>query len=460
MLLNYLFIFTVIGAVAPANIQGRNIPVEVRYHDTTTNLAEKPQLSDNELIESNTRLEKLKQESLIDSLGSEKENLKNNFDENIQQSQDESSKYISGLQENTSGESGSNKLTWLQQVQQHFEKGLQDIRKNFKPNDPNEAPNEEVWNKLEEEVRDYFAGEKNKLSLKQDQGGSQQNFFQNLANGFQQITNNFVQSFQGQNAAQNGTQGDDGAQPIQGGWQGFVGYFQGGVQNLVSTVQNIGGGGQPANSTVLGDNGSAPPSNFFGDSGSTPQPSQGFFAGAVSQFNQVVGNIIPTQPPQIGTQSDEASSSTPQGPIQQVFQSFGNIGTAFNQFIQGGPQQNPSGSEDEASTPQSPNFIQSIGQNIGNAIQNFQQQFVPGQSSQSSGGVANPIIEQASNVGSQFQQLTPTGNPIGSLLPATPSEPSPSRQSEEQGPEKPATNLDSKDSESGVEEKAKGGTVE
>ncbi|CAG9771775.1 unnamed protein product [Ceutorhynchus assimilis] len=491
MLLKYTVIFLVIVvAVKSATIQERNIPVEIRYerleHDITGNLREKVQLSEEELKENQLRLQKFEEAKIAVSKAEETKDhshLIQNLNEKVQLSPEDllqSSKHIPiqhTLDQETEnleklGDSSStNKISLIDKAQDLIENGLKTLKANFVPTENQVAPPKELWEKLEKDVKDFFTEERNKFGSRQNQGANQQNIFQNFANGFQQMTNNFVQQFQGLNQnGQNGTSGDEGTAQQQGPIQGFIGYFTGGVQNIVSNIQNLGQNGQQTsgNSTVLGDSGTnqGQPGNiignfvngvqqFFqgpqqginqifssnntqGDTG-TGQPGstqQGFFAGAINQFNSVVSNIIPTTA-KPGTQGDEGTASTggtQNGPIQQVIQSFGNIGNAFNQFIQGGQQNKPPGSEDENANPAPPqnqNFIQSIGQNIGNAFQTIQNQFRPPSPSNltaiagSSDG-ANAIVGQAVNAGTQIQQVAGEvagNNPIQNLIPgSSPSE--------------------------------------
>ncbi|XP_050309923.1 uncharacterized protein LOC126745915 [Anthonomus grandis grandis] len=433
MLRNCLILVLVIVAVQSATVLQRNIPVEVRYerlnHNINANLAEQIQLSPEEIKENQIKSQNLVKldgpipEATVDHSASIK-----NLQEKIQLSPEEliqAPKYIPVpdtlnklKSETTDSESTKNK-NLISTIQEYVENRLDGLRNSFIPKANENGPPKELWERFEKDVRKYFEDEKNKGGLRQGQGINQQNIFQNFANGIQQFANNFVTQLQGQNSsAPTGTSGDEGTS--QNPFQGFIGYFTGGVQNIVSTIQNAGQGTQGSgNSTVLGDSGSSSqqPGNIFT---SFVAGVQQIFQGPQQGINQVLaGN---------NSQSDTETSTSSSGgnPIQQVIQSFGNIGNAINSFVQGG-QNKPQGSEDESSSQApSQNFIQSIGQNIGNAFQNIQNQFRPPSVSQLpqipsiSSNDSNPIIGQVSNIGNQVQQVAGqavSNNPLQNLIP-------------------------------------------
>lgn len=121
-------------------------------------------------------------------------------------------------------------LSLFQEVRDVVANGLKKIRESFKAEEGQSQPLPEQWEGLEKAVDEYLEEEKNKLNLKQSAPTNppvnNQNFFQNIASGIQNIANNFVQGIQG--GGSNGTQGDEGQPGNQGGFQGFVSFFQGG----------------------------------------------------------------------------------------------------------------------------------------------------------------------------------------------------------------------------------------
>lgn len=248
MLRKCTVLVAVLVVVQSASFQGRrSIPVEVRYerleHNFLSNLSEKVQLSPEELQENQLRLEKLKaaQEEELAKKNHITNSIKN-LNEKVQLSPEEllqASKHIpihNSLRTNQDisdlerlGELRNEPASKIEQLQGIIETGLENLRKNFQPKNNDIAPSKEEWERLETEVRDYFTEEKNKLA-KQESGNPPQ-IIQGWTNWFQNVTSNFVGSFQ----QQNGTSGDEGTS--QGPLQNFIGYFTGGEWNFLATRQ-------------------------------------------------------------------------------------------------------------------------------------------------------------------------------------------------------------------------------
>ncbi|XP_076269445.1 uncharacterized protein LOC143202059 [Rhynchophorus ferrugineus] len=346
-----------VALAASSLIVAKQIPVEIRYerleHNLNDNLAEKPQLSQEQLKENDLRLKS----SFAEELNEEPKDYVKNLDAKVQLSPDQllqAYKHIPihhSIQEGDDKEDNLVSLNELRDAgslrtdtpslkslaEKVIEEGLENLRNSFKSSDNEATPSKELWDKLEGEAKDLVQNTEEDGTSRQE-GGGQQNFLQSISSGFQNLTSNFIQNFRPA-STQNGSSADEGQS--QGPIQGFVGFFTGGVQNIVSNIQNLGQNNQPAssNSTVLGDSTTAQPGvignivtnvqHFFqgpGSSNASGTPNQGFFVGAISQINQAVSNIIPTTP--ASTQGDQGTQQG--GPIQQVFQ---NIGNAFNQFI-------------------------------------------------------------------------------------------------------------------------------
>ncbi|KAJ8943359.1 hypothetical protein NQ318_002592 [Aromia moschata] len=174
----------------------------------------------------------------------------------------------------------------LQKAEDIIYSGLKNLRASFRPGESQQVPNAEQWDDLEKAVNQYLDEEKTKFQQKQSQPttpGSGQNFFQNLASGFQTIANNFVQNLPGsQNVIENSTsQGDEQQESgSQGPFQGFVNYFQGGVNNIANAINNLGNPGSTTSNTVLGDTGDGP---------TTQAP--GFISNFVNNVQQFFGQL-------------------------------------------------------------------------------------------------------------------------------------------------------------------------
>ncbi|XP_030749513.1 uncharacterized protein LOC115877481 isoform X2 [Sitophilus oryzae] len=351
-----LFKYTVLVLVAlqSTSLLAKQIPVEVRYerleHSIGQNLAEKPQLAPEELKENELRLQKL---SLAEENHAPEanKNLVKNFDAKVQLSQSELSqayKHIPVQEEVKSGElREASSLSLRETAQKIIEEGLENLRNNFKPKENEFSPSKQQWDELDRSVNNLIENSKLEESLRQEGGG---NFIQGFISSFQNATSNFLQNIQSQTQgnAPGGTSGDNGQQP--GGIQGFFAFFTDGVQNIAGNLQQLGQQQQAtgSNSTVLGDSGTSPGSggtgNIFGgiisgiqqvfqgqnSSEGSGQGPQGVFSGAISSISQAVSGIIPSNTPAPATQGDEGSTPS-SGPIQQVFENFGN---AFNQLIQ------------------------------------------------------------------------------------------------------------------------------
>ncbi|VEN61793.1 unnamed protein product [Callosobruchus maculatus] len=219
------------------------------------------------------------------------------------------------------GSSPGNQLEDLQivirQAQDIVSNGIKRI-KDFQPEKGQISLNPQQWQDLEKALDEYFDEEKAKLTLKQTSTNTtNQNFFANLASGFQTIATNFVQSIQGSNNASGPADEAGGTGSSPGGWQGFVSFFQGGIQTISNSINNLGGQGSSTSNTVLGD------------SASTTE-SQGIFSSFVNNISQGVQTFIG----QIqqngaaapgGTQGDPGSNATTanQGPIQTGIQQIG-----------------------------------------------------------------------------------------------------------------------------------------
>ncbi|CAH1975517.1 unnamed protein product [Acanthoscelides obtectus] len=301
----------------------------------------------------------------------------------------------------------------IKQARDIVSSGLNRI-KDFKPDKGQISLNLQQWAELEKAVDEYFDEQKTKLSLKQSTNTTSQNFFANLANGFQTIANNFVQSIQGAPGASNSTSSDEagGSGSSPGGWQGFVSFFQGGIQTISNSINNLGQSSTTSN-TVLGDSPSTESQGIFGNFVNNIQQGVQTFIGQIQGSGQAPG----------GTQGDPGTNATSsnQGPIQTGIQ---QIGTAISNFIQN--NRPPGAPGDEATGGNNTNFVQTIGQNIGNAIQQFNP-FRPGQQGGQGGqqgaqgglpqlpqipgtqgqNPAEGIQQGIQNIGSQIQQLTP-----------------------------------------------------
>ncbi|XP_072402786.1 uncharacterized protein [Diabrotica undecimpunctata] len=312
----------------------------------------------------------------------------------------------------------------LQETQNIFRLGLKNLRDSFKPNKGELGPTAEQWATLEKQVDEYFSEEKQKLAIRQSapvEGGStvtpvaqqpQNNWVQNIVNGINGIASNFVQSIQSIGGATSGGaqppngQGDEGAAaaPPSNGFQGFVQFFNNGISNIVSTIT-----GTNNQATTSNNNLSDP------GSGATPAPGNvigGFFGTIVSN----VQNAFGIQPPQ-GAQGDTGSQQQ-NGPVQ-VIQSVGN---AISNFFGGNrPPSNSQGDEGAPAQPGNTNIIQ----NIQNAIQNSPLNPFRPQNGQTQVNT-NPVQQAVQTIGTQVQQLIPTGGNGASAQPQ-PVTPSPAK---------------------------------
>ncbi|XP_072402779.1 uncharacterized protein [Diabrotica undecimpunctata] len=331
----------------------------------------------------------------------------------------------------------------LQETQNIFRLGLKNLRDSFKPNKGELGPTAEQWATLEKQVDEYFSEEKQKLAIRQSapvEGGStvtpvaqqpQNNWVQNIVNGINGIASNFVQSIQSIGGATSGGaqppngQGDEGAAaaPPSNGFQGFVQFFNNGISNIVSTIT-----GTNNQATTSNNNLSDP------GSGATPAPGNvigGFFGTIVSN----VQNAFGIQPPQ-GAQGDTGSQQQ-NGPVQ-VIQSVGIpesinyesktvylqaiIGNAISNFFGGNrPPSNSQGDEGAPAQPGNTNIIQ----NIQNAIQNSPLNPFRPQNGQTQVNT-NPVQQAVQTIGTQVQQLIPTGGNGASAQPQ-PVTPSPAK---------------------------------
>nr|CAH7760821.1 unnamed protein product [Callosobruchus chinensis] len=217
------------------------------------------------------------------------------------------------------GSSSGNQLDDLQnvirQAQDIVSNGIKRI-KDFQPEKGQISLNPQQWQDLEKALDEYFDEEKAKLTLKQTSANTtNQNFFANLASGFQTIATNFVQSIQGSNNASGPADEAGGSVSSPGGWQGFVSFFQGGVQTISNSINNLGQSSTTSN-TVLGD------------SASTTE-SQGIFTSFVNNISQgvqtFIGQIQNNGAAPAGTQGDPGTNATVanQGPIQNGIQQIG-----------------------------------------------------------------------------------------------------------------------------------------
>ncbi|XP_018564644.1 uncharacterized protein LOC108906010 isoform X2 [Anoplophora glabripennis] len=365
-----------------ATIQQRNIPVEVKYDETAkvTSLDEKIQT---ELADSASEVASVEQ----------KNDGVRNLDEKIQLSPEDltqASKHLpvveeislKNLEEVARSEEVTPAPTSLQSVLQQAEEviysGLKKLRNSFKAEKDQQAPNSEQWDDFEKSVNKYLDDEKTKLQLKQEQPPQNQNIFQNIAQGFQTVANNFVQNLVGNQNATNLGDEQQGGQ-AQGPFQGFVSFFQNGVGNVVNTINGLGNQGATTTNVNLSDTGTA----------TTQAPN--LVSNLVSNVQQFFGQI--------------------QGAVQGSGGSSGTQGTAINQFIQGRPP-NSSGDEGTGTTEGNVGIIQSIGNVIQNSPLN---PFRPPQKPAEGGATtSNPIqagISSAQNIGnqigSQVQQLIP-----------------------------------------------------
>ncbi|XP_018564643.1 uncharacterized protein LOC108906010 isoform X1 [Anoplophora glabripennis] len=388
-----------------ATIQQRNIPVEVKYDETAkvTSLDEKIQT---ELADSASEVASVEQ----------KNDGVRNLDEKIQLSPEDltqASKHLpvveeislKNLEEVARSEEVTPAPTSLQSVLQQAEEviysGLKKLRNSFKAEKDQQAPNSEQWDDFEKSVNKYLDDEKTKLQLKQEQPPQNQNIFQNIAQGFQTVANNFVQNLVGNQNATNLGDEQQGGQ-AQGPFQGFVSFFQNGVGNVVNTINGLGNQGATTTNVNLSDTGTA----------TTQAPN--LVSNLVSNVQQFFGQIqgaVQGSGGSSGTQGDTGVNSTSSSSPQRPGQIIQSIGTAINQFIQGRPP-NSSGDEGTGTTEGNVGIIQSIGNVIQNSPLN---PFRPPQKPAEGGATtSNPIqagISSAQNIGnqigSQVQQLIP-----------------------------------------------------
>lgn len=244
MILKSATIVCLLALAQSATIQQRNIPVEVKYDEAASETAKVSTLDEKiqtELTDSNS-------EPISEEHTEQKTNAVRNLDEKIQLSPEElsqASKNIPVVEDFSLRELGEtrseqvslappNLQTVLQQAEDIIYSGLKKLRNSFKPDKDQQAPNSEQWDEFEKSVNEYLNEEKTKLQLKQEepaQPPQNQNIFQNIAQGFQTVANNFVQNLVGnQNTKGNSTnQGDEqqGGQ-AQGPLGGFVNFFQNG----------------------------------------------------------------------------------------------------------------------------------------------------------------------------------------------------------------------------------------
>ncbi|XP_008200448.2 PE-PGRS family protein PE_PGRS26 [Tribolium castaneum] len=452
--------FCLLLAAQAAVLKTRNIPVEIVYDRTnpatygTRNLDAKIQLSSDELLKLKLSDDIINEEKIHFEEGDAgNEQGVKNLEEKIQLSSEEIGHQSQNAVEvdgnikaavaENSAQSG-NLLDLLKRAEEMAYAGINTIRENFdKVSDsiPGAKPTAEAWEKLNQTLHDYFRDQyKNALTLKQDQPTSgnenpnqnqnQNQFFQNLINGIQTISNNFMGNFGQNGQTQKPPGSEDEQQPQQqqqGPWQSFVSYFQGGMNQMVTNMNNYfnrqnGTSGQEDTGTG-GNGGSNFINNFVssiqqffqGQGGQGGSPSQtinvnnqsdsgvttnapGFFQGAINQFNQVVNNFRPSTSARPPVQGDEGSSTTPGNFIQSIGQAFQNV----NIFRPQGGQQGGSGG--------SSNPIQSIGSQFGGQGGNGSNPFVSGaqaigsQFAGQGGNGSNPFVSGAQAIGSQFGQ--------------------------------------------------------
>ncbi|XP_018564645.1 uncharacterized protein LOC108906010 isoform X3 [Anoplophora glabripennis] len=326
-----------------ATIQQRNIPVEVKYDETAkvTSLDEKIQT---ELADSASEVASVEQ----------KNDGVRNLDEKIQLSPEDltqASKHLpvveeislKNLEEVARSEEVTPAPTSLQSVLQQAEEviysGLKKLRNSFKAEKDQQAPNSEQWDDFEKSVNKYLDDEKTKLQLKQEQPPQNQNIFQNIAQGFQTVANNFVQNLVGNQNATNLGDEQQGGQ-AQGPFQGFVSFFQNGDTGVNST------------------------------SSSSPQrPGQ-----IIQSIGTAINQFIQGRPP--NSSGDEGTGTT-EGNVG-IIQSIGNViqNSPLNPFR---PPQKPAEGGATTSNPIQAGI--SSAQNIGNQIGSQVQQLIPGQAS-------------------------------------------------------------------------------
>ncbi|XP_044266679.1 uncharacterized protein DDB_G0283357-like [Tribolium madens] len=458
-------VFCLFLTAQSAVLKTRNIPVEIVYDRTnpatygTRNLDAKIQLSSDELLKLklsddiiNAEKIDFEEEEAGSQHGVENLNEKNQLSpEEIGQSVkfsanavevDENVKAAVAEASENSAQSG-NLIALLKRAEEMAYAGINTIRENFdkaSESIPGAKPTAEAWEKLNQTLHDYFRDQyKSVLSLKQDQptnnntSQNQNQFMQNLINGFQAISNNFMSNYfpqNGQNQKPTGSEDEQQPQQQQGPWQSFVNFFQGGMNQIINNMNNI----NRQNSTGQEDTGtdSNGGSNFIntfvssiqqffqgqGSPGNNPIQSinlnqsdtgvttnaPGFFQGAINQFNQVVNNFRPSTSARPPVQGDEGSSTTPGNFIQSIGQAFQNVNIFRPPGGQGG--QNQQGGS---------NPIQSIGSQFGGQGGNGSNPFVSGaqaigsQFGQAIGGQggqngSNPLVSGAQAIGNQFQQ--------------------------------------------------------
>lgn len=236
MVLKTATILCLFALVQSATIQQRDIPVEVKYDEAA------------KVTSSDEKLQTEVTESTIEAASDQSVHALRNLDEKIQLSPDElsqASKHLpiveeislKNLGEVARAEEVPAAPTSLQSVLQQAEdviySGLKKLRNSFKPEKDQQVPNSAQWDDFEKSVNEYLNEEKTKLQLKQEQPPQNQNIFQNIAQGFQTVANNFIQNFVdggNQNTNANSTNLGDEQQggQAQGPFQGFVSFFQNG----------------------------------------------------------------------------------------------------------------------------------------------------------------------------------------------------------------------------------------
>ncbi|XP_028142024.2 uncharacterized protein LOC114335932 isoform X2 [Diabrotica virgifera virgifera] len=410
----------------PVDVIQRNIPVEVRYDQILPgivsreqvlmhgrrNLDAKVQLSSDELPQVLKHLPIPLESDLVPEIVSEEKvqvasEVENNAVKSLIQPEDQES--VEVLPEKPIDLPIETLDSVLQETQNIIRVGLKNLRDSFKPNKGELGPTAEQWATLEKQVDEYFSEEKHKLAIRQSQpveGGStaapvaqqpQNNWVQNIVNGINGIASNFVQSIQSIGSATSGGaqppngQADEGAAgaPPSNGFQGFVQFFNNGISNIVSTITGTNNNQPTTSNNNLSDPGSGAtqaPGNVIG----------GFFGTIVSN----VQNAFGIQPPPQGAQGDTGSQQQ-NGPVQ-VIQSVGN---AISNFFGGNrPPSNSQGDEGASAQPGNSNIIQ----NIQNAIQNSPLNPFRPQNGQTQVN-ANPVQQAVQSIGTQVQQLIPTG---------------------------------------------------
>lgn len=241
MLLKSAVVLSLIVLAHAALIQ-RNIPVEVKYDEISSNLDEKLR---NEVPAATAKTSREAPDLPVEI----RVNGVKNLDEKVQlslQDLSQASKHLPVVEEISLKELDAKKSDQesqeplsiqavLQQAEDIIFSGLKRLRNSFKADKDQKAPNAQQWDDFERAVNEYLVEQKNKLQLKQEQPAQppqNQNIFQNIAQGFQQVANNFVQNLVGSQGSNTTSDEQQQQQQGSGPFGGFVNFFQNGKRKF------------------------------------------------------------------------------------------------------------------------------------------------------------------------------------------------------------------------------------